>query len=277
MSDDYSQEQMLAAAAHLRDQSIAEEEAKEFQDSPMTLPAGPREQDMTLGEAMAEIIATMKSDKFYAELARPVVSARLELKKDTAEGVEAAEKLLRELVDEMGSFKEMNMFEGEKKVLRDIIKVLSERSPALSLDTVLADVRTTRSSGHGATAEHLKNKGACGDVGKMAQKVLKEQQKRDQGPWDFSETLNEVQVTVTIKVPAATAPKDVKCTFKPESLKVVIAGHELQPTVIDGELTGKIDPESSEWHLDGSGENRKLVLDLEKKMGGFEWKQLLKG
>ena len=36
-----------------------------------------------------------------------------------------------------------------------------------------------------------------------------------------------------------------------------------------------IDAEGSAWHLEGSGAQRLLVLDLEKKQAGLEWNSLV--
>ena len=51
--------------------------------------------------------------------------------------------------------------------------------------------------------------------------------------------------------------------------------HSLQP-VIDGRFAAAVDPTECEWHLEGSGDGRVLVLDLEKAAGGFHWDDLLR-
>lgn len=48
-----------------------------------------------------------------------------------------------------------------------------------------------------------------------------------------------------------------------------------QPTVIDGKLQHPVDPDACDWHLEGKGEERKLVIDLEKVSGGLDWDELL--
>jgi len=45
--------------------------------------------------------------------------------------------------------------------------------------------------------------------------------------------------------------------------------------VIDGKLQHPVDPEAFDWHLEGKGEERTLVLDLEKVSGGIDWYDLL--
>ena len=48
-----------------------------------------------------------------------------------------------------------------------------------------------------------------------------------------------------------------------------------QPAVIDGKLQHPVDPEAFDWHLDGKGDERTLVIDLEKVSGGIDWYDLL--
>ena len=59
------------------------------------------------------------------------------------------------------------------------------------------------------------------------------------------------------QVPAETKSKDVKVAIKATLLAVSIAGHTLQPHVINGDFPRNgLDAESCEWHLDGSGDKR---------------------
>ena len=37
-----------------------------------------------------------------------------------------------------------------------------------------------------------------------------------------------------------------------------------------------VDVDAFDWHLEGSGDKRVLILDLEKVMGGLDWPDLLK-
>ena len=60
-----------------------------------------------------------------------------------------------------------------------------------------------------------------------------------------------------------------------DTLKVEVKGHQLQP-VVEGKLFEKVDVDAFDWHLEGSGDKRVLILDLEKVMGGLDWPDLLK-
>ena len=68
---------------------------------------------------------------------------------------------------------------------------------------------------------------------------------------------------VSIPVPAATRGADVKVRVTRESVRVVVAGHALQP-VLEGAFVRAVDAGGCGWHLEGQGEARLLVLDLEK-------------
>ncbi len=100
--------------------------------------------------------------------------------------------------------------------------------------------------------------------------------------YDFHETNDELEgdsereITVNIKVPPSTDKDDVKVIFRRSTLLVQVSGHEAQPSVIDGELQGCIDPEASSWTLQGTGPDRTLCLIIEKSKGGIKWHRLLK-
>merc|ERR1740121_2875979 len=99
---------------------------------------------------------------------------------------------------------------------------------------------------------------------------------RPTGSIEFKETENQQELTVSIRVPPETKKDDVRVVFKATYLKVSVLGHEQQPFVIDGTLMGAIDVDGAGWHMEGSGDDRKVVLDMEKTMGGITWHRLLK-
>ena len=78
-------------------------------------------------------------------------------------------------------------------------------------------------------------------------------------------------MTVTIAVPPETKTADVKVKLTRNTVTDSVKGHAQQPTVIDGTLLHPIDPTESAFHLEGSGEGRKLILDLEKESAGLDW------
>merc|ERR1712048_478241 len=221
---------------------------------------------MTVGEILIEMEATMQSDKFWADLARPLESARAVLREGAADAQESAFLFLcalREQLDRLKSeSKSMFMFTEEKETIKSIITRLKDDSqPAMTLDTVLPGITYTRSVGHGTSDKAAKK------VQALNNKVS--ELNHDKKPWEFREVQDEIEVQVSIQVPPDTKKGDVKVTITSSSLRVAVSGHEHQPYVIDGELVGQVDAESSGWSLDGSGDKRKLAIDLEKKMGGF--------
>ena len=90
-------------------------------------------------------------------------------------------------------------------------------------------------------------------------------------PYTFDQALDSSEITVTIKVPPSTTGKhvNVKCTR--DKLIVTVAGHALQPHVINGRFLHPVDQEACDWHFDGSGSARVLVIDLFKRSSGLDW------
>lgn len=256
---DISTEDMLTYTAQLRAQAGAKEKLA------LQKELGPRTTDMPLGEALDEIVTTMQSDKFWVDLAKPVFAAREALaKKADKDSRQRAAELLRTSIQQVVDLK--HYFQVEQKVLEAAATLLEDESREATLDTPLAGVHTTRSPDTEAA---------------LAKGVEEENKKRDkaikatEGPWEFIETQDKTEVTVNFPVPEGTRKEDVKVTFRESSLVVRVNGHESQPTVVDAELAGKIDPDSCGWTLEGSGSGRKLVLEMEKLMGGLMWNRLL--
>ncbi|KAL1527071.1 hypothetical protein AB1Y20_015754 [Prymnesium parvum] len=94
-------------------------------------------------------------------------------------------------------------------------------------------------------------------------------------PYVFEHVPNCSEMTVKIAVPRETVARDVLCRFSRDALQVSVKGHALQPTVINGKLQHPVDVESCAWRLEGNGEYRQLVIDLEKISGGLDWQDLL--
>lgn len=249
----------MTYTAQLRAQAGAKEKLR-LQET-----LGPRTTDMTLGEALDEIVTTMQADKFWVDLAKPVVAAKeaLEAEVSVATRQRAAE-LIRACIKQIIELK--HYFQAEQQVLETAAATLDDESQEVGLDSSLPGVKTTRSP----ETEAALAKGSE-DQHKREDKAIK----AAEGPWEFIETDNKTEITVNFPVPASTRPADIEVVFRASSLKVAVKGHERQPAIVDGEIAGKIDPDSCAWTLEGAGEGRRLVLELEKTMGGIIWGRLL--
>ena len=80
-------------------------------------------------------------------------------------------------------------------------------------------------------------------------------------------TQDDVELVVTLTVPAATATRDVACKIGATSLSVSVGGDGL---FVD-ELCAKCDVDESFWALEGSGEGRRLLVTLTKLKTGRQW------
>mmetsp|Transcript_6738 Transcript_6738/g.18545 ORF Transcript_6738/g.18545 Transcript_6738/m.18545 type:complete len:219 (-) Transcript_6738:124-780(-) len=94
--------------------------------------------------------------------------------------------------------------------------------------------------------------------------------------YEFLNSVEAEEMTVNIPVPPGTKREDVKVSLTATTLRVEVRGHERQPFVIDGPLFKPIDTDACDHHLEGSGDKRMLVLDLEKQQGGLTWPDLFK-
>eukprot|EP00428_Durinskia_dybowskii_P030470 CAMPEP_0170240492 /NCGR_PEP_ID=MMETSP0116_2-20130129/20004_1 /TAXON_ID=400756 /ORGANISM="Durinskia baltica, Strain CSIRO CS-38" /LENGTH=262 /DNA_ID=CAMNT_0010491311 /DNA_START=72 /DNA_END=857 /DNA_ORIENTATION=+ len=262
MAEHVTHEDMLAYTAQLRAQASAKEKLHIQQE------LGPRTTDMTLAEVLDEAITTMQSDKFWIDLAKPLAAARQALSgagtpgalppAPTAARMRAAE-LLRGCTKQIVELK--HYFHTELQALESAAAMLEDESREVSLDSLVDGVKTTRSpETEAALAKGL-------DETSREDKAMK----AAEGPWEFIETQDKTEVTVHVPVPEGTGKADVKVVFRERSLTVRVAGHAMQPAVIDGELTGKVDPDSCGWTLEGSGASRRLALEMEKTMGGIMW------
>lgn len=259
MADQCSHEDMVSFTAQLRAQAGAKEKLA------LQKELGPRTTEMTLGEALDEIMTTMQADKFWVDLAKPVSAAREALAKGaTKDSRKHAAELLRATIKQVIELK--HYFQVEQHILESAAALLEDAAGEASLETPLTGVKTTRSPETEAA---------------LAKGVEEENAKRDkaikatEGPWEFIEITDKTEVTVNFPVPADTKKADIEVTFRDSSLTVKVTGHQLQPAVVDGELAGKIDPDACAWTLEGTGAGRKLVLELEKTMGGLMWTRLL--
>lgn len=258
-------EQMLMATSALRAEARASELAS------ADLPARAPGAELTVGEALSEMMATMQYDKFWAGMAVPLENSQLAIEAGTDAEKQRAVLLLKDLREQLEELQrgQVAMFVKEKEVLECILALL-EGPSLVTLKTVVSGVQYERTSGHGSSAP------ASAKARELAKKGAEVLKNFPVNPWDFKEVDNQVEVTVTIRVAPSTTKEDIKVAIQPSSLCVAIRGHEQQPHVINGTLAGPIDVDGSGWHLDATGDNRRLVIDLEKTMGGITWHRLLK-
>ncbi|CAE8589859.1 unnamed protein product [Polarella glacialis] len=264
-----TRDEMLAMCASLR----AEHDiAAKARDGPAPEEAE-RTTDMTVGDALLQIENTMMGDKFWVDMARGVSRTRKALELNTEEGRSQAAGFLTELSDMILGLK--MYFEAERNVI-DFIRGLLRSEADCSNNTVLPGVRSTRSEGQTQLEASDSQQRRAQELAQLGAGVCHQYPMRNDS-FQFTEVLNKQEVTVIVRVPPETAKSDVKVRFLPNSLRIQVQGHEVQPAVIDGELSGAIDVEASNWSLEGSGPDRRVVLDMEKTMGGFMWNTLLKG
>ena len=88
-------------------------------------------------------------------------------------------------------------------------------------------------------------------------------------PYTFTQAQDDPEMTVVIDVPPETKTMDVKVKMTATTLYVSVKDHANQP-VIEGRFLHAIRPEESAFHLEGSGEGRKLILDIEKASAGAQ-------
>jgi hypothetical protein len=87
----------------------------------------------------------------------------------------------------------------------------------------------------------------------------------DTPPFAWSQTSDELELTLS--VPAATKPKDVRVKFGVQSCSISIGG---AAPVLSGRLAGKVNVDECTWTLSGDGAQRKLQVTLFKQ-AAVEW------
>merc|ERR1712083_175518 len=109
------------------------------------------------------------------------------------------------------------------------------------------------------------------------QEMIKQMQKAElEGrPYELVNGTDEEEITVNIKVPPATQKGDILVKLTATTIRVEVKDHEMQPCVVDGALFRPVDLAGCDYHLEGSGDKRTLVLDLMKAQNGLKWPDLL--
>jgi hypothetical protein len=96
----------------------------------------------------------------------------------------------------------------------------------------------------------------------------------DTTPYEFLDYEDSEEITVSIKVPDNTKMQDVTVKWTPTRIRVDVKGHARQP-VIEGTFFKPVACDGCDFHLEGTGSSRKLVLDLLKRTDGSKWPGLL--
>ncbi|TKR93000.1 hypothetical protein L596_007537 [Steinernema carpocapsae] len=92
----------------------------------------------------------------------------------------------------------------------------------------------------------------------------------DLANYRWTQTLEEVEITIPFKVDFALKSKDIVVEFGKKTLKV---GLKKEPSVIDGELNKEIKTGGATWTLDGA--TKTVVVTLEKQDGMTWWNRLV--
>ena len=91
----------------------------------------------------------------------------------------------------------------------------------------------------------------------------------------FDQEPHATECTATLSVPAETKTSDVTVVIKRDFISVKVRGHSKQPHVIYGCLYGNVEADACAWTLEGAGDSRALVVNLEKETDHPCWPKLL--
>ncbi|CAJ1391859.1 unnamed protein product [Effrenium voratum] len=209
--------------------------------------------DETVEQALQRIAEKFQAETGAADFAKLTnhVIATLKDKDSRARGVES----LIQLQDQLHVARRLGNYVEEANLVESIAGRM-RTDDAYSLQSALPVVQAEQS-------EEMKE-------------MIRQMQKADLAsrPYEFINAADSEEITVNIKVPPATQMKDVTVKLTAANIRVEVKGHELQPC-IDGAFYQPVDPAGCDHHLEGSGEKRTLVLDIEKKTNGLKWPDLL--
>ena len=197
----------------------------------------------------------------YKRAAMVAAEDAAEAEKLRGEGMEC----LTHLEQQLTAASEAGLFKTEARLVQLVVRTL-QAHPHLTLDSplgaVAANAQREQAAASAARTELEQN---------VAQSASLANLRKAMRPYEFTQGQDDPEMTVTIAVPPETKTADVKVKLTRKTVTVSVKGHALQPTVIDGTLLHPIDPTESAFHLEGSGEGRKLILDLEKESAGLDW------
>ena len=227
----------------------------------------------TVADAIASVYIECDKDKFWADMGQPAKVALSKYKRASLVAEEdpaQAEKLrdegfqsLKFLDEQLKSASQAGLFKTESRLVDLVVKTF-EANPKLTLDAPL-----------GAVAMHAQKEQASASAARteleanVASSASLAQLKKHLRPYTFTQAQDDPEMTVVIDVPPETKTMDVKVKMTATTLYVSVKDHANQP-VIEGRFLHAIRPEESAFHLEGSGEGRKLILDIEKASAGAQ-------
>lgn len=88
----------------------------------------------------------------------------------------------------------------------------------------------------------------------------------------FDQEPHSSDCCMTLTVPASTSSSDVTVVIKRDFLSVHVKGHEKQPHVLYGYLSGNVEVDACAWTLEGG----ELVINLEKESDHPCWPRLMR-
>jgi len=229
----------------------------------------------TIEDALMSVANECKKDNFWRDMAKPADQAvarfkRMALTEDAAEKAKLRAEGMECLAffdKQLENADKAGLFKQEYRLVNLVVKHLKENEE-LQLSSPLHALAAAERAAQGFTTMQA----ARDQVQNSAQAQRSIAQVREHmRPYTFHCSQDETEMSVTIKVPPETKTADCVVDIKRETLKVSVKGHALQPTVIDGKLLYPIDETMSQWHLEGSGDKRVLILDLENTHAGIDW------
>lgn len=219
----------------------------------------------------------MKTDKFWRDMAKPVDRA-LRLLRDEAEAFDSvSRKSYREqaiasfeaAATELNKAAEQNLFTHEAQLVQAALAHLRGDNGAVEEAKLQAEaaekdkfVAPVKPDVHASPAAAPPAKAEFDEAAARAEPFKWEQD--DDGT-----------VSVRFAVPPECVKGDVKVSFGSQHLTVAIAGHPLQPLVVDADLLYGIKSSECSWGLEGKGSKRVLALSLEKSQPHVEWASVI--
>lgn len=238
--------------------------------------------EMDLRRKLEGATTEMKTDKFWRDMAKPI-DLGLRCLKDEEEAFDSvsakeahtqAIKAFEAAKEELDKAAENRMFISEAALVTAALAQLKGSGEAAELKQ---QAETAAQTKYVPPADQVIPSGFAKPVstGAAAPTSTWDEAAARNKPFEWEQDDEDGMVGVRISVPPECGKNDVKVTFGPQHLRVVVAGHPLQPCVIDGDLLYGIKSSESSWAIEGKGSKRTLVLSLEKASPQPRWAAFL--
>jgi len=233
--------------------------------------------DVDLWERLVGATDEMKTDKFWRDMAKPI-DLGLRCLRDEADAFDSvsrknarkeAIKTFEWAKGELDKAKENNMFIHEAALVDAALAQLRGDDGA---DEKLKEAQESENTKFVLPEGSTKFKQPAAAPAAPAAAFDEAAARELPFKWEQDD---DGTVNVRIPVPPACAKADVKVRFEPQRLSVAVAGHPLQPHVIDGDLLYAIKSSECMWALEGKDSKRALVLTIEKVQAEQEWAAVL--